>query len=57
MVDEALSAALVTEPIPLALTGMADISTEWGQQFQTQAKSRLTLSRISFKFVVFTKNG
>ncbi|MGB2333980.1 MAG: endopeptidase La, partial [Candidatus Puniceispirillaceae bacterium] len=30
MVDEALSAALVTEPMPLAISGMADISTESG---------------------------
>ena len=30
MVDEALSAALVREPIPLAMAGMADISTESG---------------------------
>jgi ATP-dependent Lon protease len=30
MVDEALSAALVTEPMPLAMSGMADISTESG---------------------------
>ena len=55
MVDEALSAALVTEPMPLAMSGMADISTESGQQFQIQVKIRLTLSRISFKFVIFFK--
>ena len=30
MVDEALSAALVREPMPLAMAGMADISTESG---------------------------
>jgi len=30
MVDEALSAALVTEPMPLAMSGMADISKESG---------------------------
>jgi ATP-dependent Lon protease len=30
MVDEALSAALVREPMPLAMAGMADISAESG---------------------------
>ena len=30
MVDEALSAALVREPMPLALSGMGDISAESG---------------------------
>jgi hypothetical protein len=28
MVDEALSAALVREPMPLAMSGMTDISAE-----------------------------
>ena len=42
--------------MPLAMSGMADISKESGQQSLTQVKMHLTLSRISFKFGLFPNN-
>ena len=55
MVDEALSAALVREPMHWLWLKWLIFPQNRGQSFQIRAKIRLTLSRISFNFGVFPK--